>query len=298
MADFDYFEELPYSFLYWLYQFIVSATWDCTWGVPFLYILSNACYLLSLWWWLSWQGFGGISLWLWFAFPWWWVMVSIFFCVCWQSVCLWKNVHLGPLPIIQLGCLFSFCWVLWVFCIFCMLTLIRYIVCKYPPPFSRLLFCFADGFCLASESFWFDVVSFVCFCFCCPCLRKQACWWVAWSPCTNSLKAGLQNSAPVTCWKKALPKVVATSIMSPVEVPVASWFSGMLSRISRWVWPRFPSNWGYPVAQWGKNLPAMQGAQETWVWSLGQEDALEKEMVTHSSILAWKIPWTEEPDWL
>ena len=35
--------------------------------------------------------------------------------------------------------------------------------------------------------------------------------------------------------------------------------------------------------------------QETWVWSLGQEDALEKEMATHSSILAWRIPWTEEP---
>ena len=41
-----------------------------------------------------------------------------------------------------------------------------------------------------------------------------------------------------------------------------------------------------------KNLPAMQ---ETWVQSLGQEDLLEKEMPTHSSILAWKIPWTEEP---
>ena len=41
-----------------------------------------------------------------------------------------------------------------------------------------------------------------------------------------------------------------------------------------------------------KNLPAMQ---ETRVRSLGQEDALEKEMVTHSSILAWRIPWTEEP---
>ena len=40
-----------------------------------------------------------------------------------------------------------------------------------------------------------------------------------------------------------------------------------------------------------KNLPAMQ---ETWVQSLGQEDPLEKEMVTHSSILAWIIPWTEE----
>ena len=35
--------------------------------------------------------------------------------------------------------------------------------------------------------------------------------------------------------------------------------------------------------------------QETWVWSLGQEDSLEEEMVPHSSILAWDIPWTEEP---
>ena len=41
-----------------------------------------------------------------------------------------------------------------------------------------------------------------------------------------------------------------------------------------------------------KNLPAMQ---ETWIQSLGQEDALEKGMATHSSILAWKIAWTEEP---
>ena len=41
-----------------------------------------------------------------------------------------------------------------------------------------------------------------------------------------------------------------------------------------------------------KNLPAMQ---ETQVRSLGQEDPLEKGMATHSSILAWRIPWTEEP---
>ena len=38
--------------------------------------------------------------------------------------------------------------------------------------------------------------------------------------------------------------------------------------------------------------------QETWVQSLGQKDAPEKEMATHSSILAWRIPWTEEPDGL
>ena len=46
------------------------------------------------------------------------------------------------------------------------------------------------------------------------------------------------------------------------------------------------------IAQLVKNLPAMQ---ETWVWFLGWEDPLEKEMATHSSIPAWRIPWTEEP---
>ena len=44
-----------------------------------------------------------------------------------------------------------------------------------------------------------------------------------------------------------------------------------------------------------KNLHAMQETQETWFRSLGQEDPLEKEMATHSCILAWRIPWTEEP---
>ena len=47
------------------------------------------------------------------------------------------------------------------------------------------------------------------------------------------------------------------------------------------------------ITQLVNHLPAMQ---ETWVRFLGQEDPLEKEMATHSSILAWRIPWTEEPD--
>ena len=46
------------------------------------------------------------------------------------------------------------------------------------------------------------------------------------------------------------------------------------------------------VAQTVKNLPVMQ---EMWVQSLGQEDPLEEEMATHSSIFAWRIPWREEP---
>ena len=54
----------------------------------------------------------------------------------------------------------------------------------------------------------------------------------------------------------------------------------------------FPGGWPCLVAQMVKNLPKVQ---ETQVHSLGQNDPLEKEMATHSIILAWRIPWTEEP---
>ena len=54
-------------------------------------------------------------------------------------------------------------------------------------------------------------------------------------------------------------------------------------------------SWASLVAQLVKNPPAMW---ETWVRSLGWEDPLEKGMATHSSILAWRIPWTEEHGWL
>ena len=50
--------------------------------------------------------------------------------------------------------------------------------------------------------------------------------------------------------------------------------------------------WAFLVAKMVKNLPVVQ---ETWVQSLGQEDPLEKGIATHSNILAWRIPWTEEP---
>ena len=54
----------------------------------------------------------------------------------------------------------------------------------------------------------------------------------------------------------------------------------------------FRDMWASPVAQMVRNLPAMQ---ETWVQSLGWEDPLEKRMATHSNVLDWRIPWTEEP---
>ena len=55
------------------------------------------------------------------------------------------------------------------------------------------------------------------------------------------------------------------------------------------------SLWGFLDGSVVKNPPAMQEIQETQVQSWGQEDPLKKEMVTHSSILTWEIPWTEEP---
>ena len=51
-------------------------------------------------------------------------------------------------------------------------------------------------------------------------------------------------------------------------------------------------NWTSLVAQMVKHQPTIR---ETWVQSLGQEDSLKEGMATHSSILAWRIPWTEEP---
>ena len=52
---------------------------------------------------------------------------------------------------------------------------------------------------------------------------------------------------------------------------------------------------GFPGGSAVKNLPTTQETEETWVRSLGQEDPLEEGMATHSSTLAWRTPWTEEP---
>ena len=68
-----------------------------------------------------------------------------------------------------------------------------------------------------------------------------------------------------------------------------SWIGKIPWRRDRLPTPLFLN---FPGGSKVKNLPAMQ---ETLVWSLGWEDSLEEGMATHSSILAWRIPWTEEP---
>ena len=61
------------------------------------------------------------------------------------------------------------------------------------------------------------------------------------------------------------------------------------------VWTKIRLLGASKVALLVKNPPAMQETQETWVRSLGWEDPLEEDMASHFSILAWRIPWTEEP---
>ena len=64
------------------------------------------------------------------------------------------------------------------------------------------------------------------------------------------------------------------------------------THIQKYLYYIYVCVWASLVAQMVKRLPTML---ETWVRSLGREDPLEKEMATHFSILAWRIPWTEEP---
>ena len=87
-------------------------------------------------------------------------------------------------------------------------------------------------------------------------------------------------------WYVYLPQLFLTVVKSRVN---------LRSRCSPSHQPSFWDNWFqifFPVAQTVKNPPAMQ---ETWVQSLGQKDSLEEEMTTQSNVLAWRIPWTEEP---
>ena len=100
------------------------------------------------------------------------------------------------------------------------------------------------------------------------------------------------NLEPVCCSMSSSNCCFLTCIQISQEVGQAVWYSYLLKNFPQFVvfytikGPSF-------VAQPVKYLPAMQ---ETRVRSLGWEDPLEKDIATHSSILAWEIPWTEEPD--
>ena len=80
--------------------------------------------------------------------------------------------------------------------------------------------------------------------------------------------------------------------LPPGLAPLKTWPLSPAPPAPRLCWGFYMSLFAYLVAQMVENLPALQ---ETQIQSLGREDPLEKRMASHSSIFAWRIPWTEEP---
>ena len=106
------------------------------------------------------------------------------------------------------------------------------------------------------------------------------------------------NSALLTRWWWKALLLISILILNdgPVKKSISIWLwggclFGEAWQISDWILGWYLCFQGFPGGLVVKNLPAMQ---EPWVWSLGWEDTLEKEMATYSSILAWEIPWIED----
>ena len=92
---------------------------------------------------------------------------------------------------------------------------------------------------------------------------------------------------------------------TPVFLPGESrgwgaWWAAVYGVTQSWTWLKRLSSSSIFIPRWcsGKESACQCRRIETWVWSLGREDPLEEGIVTHSSILAWRIPWTEEPSGL
>ena len=107
------------------------------------------------------------------------------------------------------------------------------------------------------------------------------------------LNWGHHNSWP-DCWNRYLKDFYVSFSPLWIDSPHHSQtIHSFMEHLLRVYYVLSTKHTGTPlVAQMVKNLPSIQ---ETWVWSLGQEDSLEKGMATHSSILTWRIPWAEEP---
>jgi len=121
-------------------------------------------------------------------------------------------------------------------------------------------------------------------------------------PCPSPTPRVYSNSCPLSLWccPAISSSVVPANYVSEISKPGKDIVFGFKDPRSVWLsslqfLPLVGSHLSLiPMTQWLKNPPAMQEA-ETWIQSLGREDPLEKEMATHSSIFAWKVPWTEEP---
>ena len=94
------------------------------------------------------------------------------------------------------------------------------------------------------------------------------------------------------CNRRVGASLVAQLVKNPPPMQETGSIPGSWSSPGEGIGYPLQYSWASLMAQTVKNLPAME---ETWFWFLGWEDPLEEGMATHSSILAWRIPWTEEP---
>ena len=118
---------------------------------------------------------------------------------------------------------------------------------------------------------------------------KELPWWLSWS--TIHLQCGRPALGSLG-WEDPLEKGKAThSSIRAWRIPGTVQSMGSQTVSNSWATFTF-TFWASLVAQLVKNSPAVW---KTWVQSLGWEDPLEKGMATHSSILSWRTPWTEEP---
>ena len=102
---------------------------------------------------------------------------------------------------------------------------------------------------------------------------------------------GLRNWTSGFGLPKTLISLLLTALTLTLGILMSGSYSKLLKEKDYLICPLLHT-WASLVAQMVKNLLAMP---QTWVWSLGQEDPLEKGLSTHFSILAWRIPWTGEP---
>ena len=126
-------------------------------------------------------------------------------------------------------------------------------------------------------------------------------WTQTWLACLLSPEAFIQFPQKSTSTQKSRSTQLTAGLVPPPSLALTqgvSWFHFIsISSHHKSSHPSFSkyslSTYHYSlVTQMVKNPPTMQ---ETWVQSLGQEDPLQEGMVTHPCILAWRIPWTEEP---
>ena len=152
---------------------------------------------------------------------------------------------------------------------------------------------------------WGTLVGFFCFCFYLIVQTILLSHIISSSGWPLLIHMFLSKACPVT-WPHLLPRLISTEVIGAETIWMCALDFGTISFLSGWNWEHVNTaslglkkkNLSYKqrraslVAQMVKNLPAVW---ETWIWSLGWEDPLEKEMATHSNIFAWRIPWTEEP---